>query len=80
MPRREFEYLFIWVVQPNKHQKSIERYQSTIRHITDRLVREKKRKIEDTAANGKTYDSNDVLSRLRELTFTRLCFKAESFQ
>ena len=58
-------------VQPNEHQKSIERYQSNIRHITDRLIQEKKRKIEDAAANGKTYEGNDFLSRLRKLIFTR---------
>jgi len=62
----ECDYLFIWVIQPNEHQKSIKRYQSTIRHVTDRLIREKKRKIEDAVANGKTFEGNDFLSRLRE--------------
>ena len=77
MPHHEFNYLLIWVVQPNEYQRSIERYQSTIRCITDRLIQEKKRKIENAAANNKTYEENDFLSRLRELNFTSLCFQAE---
>lgn len=64
--------------QPGGYGKSIRRRRSAIRSISHRLIREKKRKIEDAAANGSTYEGTDFLSRLRELTVTSLlCCKAE---
>ncbi|KAF5354697.1 hypothetical protein D9756_005236 [Leucocoprinus leucothites] len=57
---------FPWLnkIIPDKRQRTVERCKATIRRVAGRLIQEKKRKIEDAARLGKTYDGKDLLSLL----------------
>ncbi|KAJ3571759.1 hypothetical protein NP233_g3541 [Leucocoprinus birnbaumii] len=57
---------FPWLTKviPDERQKIVERCRNTISRVAGQLIQEKKRKIEEAARCGKTYDGKDLLSLL----------------